>query len=419
MDAGDTNKYVTNTDDALPFLIMAYQLHPSIWSDDTNIPESGNGVPDLLDEINYEIEWLKKMQDDDGGVFIKSGDAWLTEPTALSKQDQPRYYGRKCSSSTIAAAAMYSQAAFAYRDCPSLAGQAAELSSMAEKAWEHFHANQLQTDCDDGEVLCGDADRPVVHQRSVAVRAALWLWLATGKQTYHDYFKGHYTDARPFQDGSGCWDSTTIQEEDALLFYTKQAGADTSVAQHILDAKLNGDPSNELYGFADNDLYRLPLPDGYLWWGSNGIISNYGNMNTNLVEYNLKDNPASYRQCALETVHWLHGVNGLGKVMLSNMYEQGAENSVNEFYHLWFADGSDWDSLLEPPFVGPPPGFLVGGANRWYGGNRYPPAGEPPAKSYADFNDVEGSAWEITENSITYQGPYIRLLAYFVANTTP
>ena len=103
--------------------------------------------------------------------------------------------------------------------------------------------------------------------------------------------------------------------------------------------------------------------------------------------------------------------------MLSNMYEQGAENSVNEFYHSWFWDGSAWDSLLVDPFVGPAPGYLVGGPNQSYGGDITPPAGEPPAKSYIDFNnDWPDNSWEVTENSITYQASYIRLLAYFLSD---
>ena len=39
--------------------------------DDLNIPESGDGVPDLLNEAKWELDWLIKMQKDDGGVFNK------------------------------------------------------------------------------------------------------------------------------------------------------------------------------------------------------------------------------------------------------------------------------------------------------------------------------------------------------------
>ena len=51
-------------------LLLAYEMNPESIGDDTGIPESGNGIPDILDEVKYEIEWLIKMQDErTGGVY--------------------------------------------------------------------------------------------------------------------------------------------------------------------------------------------------------------------------------------------------------------------------------------------------------------------------------------------------------------
>lgn len=72
-DAGDTNKYVTFAATAVHQLLDAYRENPRIWTDDFNLPESNNGIPDIIDEIVYELDWLKRMQDTDGGAFIKIG----------------------------------------------------------------------------------------------------------------------------------------------------------------------------------------------------------------------------------------------------------------------------------------------------------------------------------------------------------
>ena len=134
-----------------------------------------------------------------------------------------------------------------------------------------------------------------------------------------------------------------------------------------------------------------------------------------MIEYNLHPSGHdSYRQRALELLHWFHGVNPLGKVMLSNMYDFGAEHCVNEFYHSWFTNGTEWDSVLTG--TGPAPGYLVGGPNSGYTGNASPPLGEPPAKCYVDSNDIQNS-WEISENGIYYQAAYVRLVAYFASTT--
>ncbi len=82
MDAGDTNKYPTFLPDVIHPLLYAFREHPAVFGDDFNIPESGNGLPDLLDEVKWELEWLEKMQDDDGGVFLKMGPIWRgSEPS--------------------------------------------------------------------------------------------------------------------------------------------------------------------------------------------------------------------------------------------------------------------------------------------------------------------------------------------------
>jgi hypothetical protein len=91
MDAGDTNKYPTFLGEVIHPLLYAYENNPKAFGDDYNIPESGNGLPDVLDEVKYELEWLRKMQDSDGGVFIKLGNVDYSS----AKERKPRYYGPK------------------------------------------------------------------------------------------------------------------------------------------------------------------------------------------------------------------------------------------------------------------------------------------------------------------------------------
>ena len=57
---------------AVADLLFAYQDFPKVLQgDDYGIPESGNGVPDVLDEARYELDWMLKMQDNSGGVYHK------------------------------------------------------------------------------------------------------------------------------------------------------------------------------------------------------------------------------------------------------------------------------------------------------------------------------------------------------------
>jgi hypothetical protein len=72
-DAGDYNKYVWGAvSTAILNMLRAYEDNPDVFRDgDLNIPESGNGVVDILDEIKWELDWLMKMQLPDGSVLYQ------------------------------------------------------------------------------------------------------------------------------------------------------------------------------------------------------------------------------------------------------------------------------------------------------------------------------------------------------------
>ena len=70
-DAGDYGRYVTAGAVALAHLLYAYELKPKAFKLSLDIPESGNGIPDILNECAYELDWMLKMQEKDGGVHHK------------------------------------------------------------------------------------------------------------------------------------------------------------------------------------------------------------------------------------------------------------------------------------------------------------------------------------------------------------
>jgi endoglucanase len=66
------SQYILTAAEALKDLVDGFDIDPSHWvHDDWNLPESGNGVPDLLDEMQWELDWMLRMQDVDGGVYHK------------------------------------------------------------------------------------------------------------------------------------------------------------------------------------------------------------------------------------------------------------------------------------------------------------------------------------------------------------
>jgi len=142
-------------------------------------------------------------------------------------------------------------------------------------------------------------------------------------------------------------------------------------------------------------------------------------MNLDFITFNINPSThAQYKEVAEQYLHWMHGVNPMGMVMLSNMYNYGAEKCANEIYHTWFTDGSIWDNSLTSP-NGPAPGYVPGGPNKSYSGTVAGITNQPPQKAYKDWNaGYPENSWEITEPSIYCQASYVMLLARLMTATT-
>ncbi|MCR5673246.1 MAG: glycoside hydrolase family 9 protein [Lachnospiraceae bacterium] len=70
-DAGDYGRYTVPAAKTIADLLIAYEMYPDAFDFSADIPESGNGMPDVLNEAKYELDWLFKMQSDDGGIYHK------------------------------------------------------------------------------------------------------------------------------------------------------------------------------------------------------------------------------------------------------------------------------------------------------------------------------------------------------------
>jgi len=411
-DAGDTNKYVTFAADTVHQLLAAYQDYPEVFTDDTNIPESGNGLPDILDEVLWEMDWLERMQDDDGGVFLKLGDLEYFEFQLPSTITTPRYYEQKCSSAAIAAAAMFAHMGVVLQNENLLAGDVADYRARAIAAWDWYVDSPIQTNCDDGTVKAGDADWSRSRQHQQQVVAAVYLFALTGEQRFQEVIARRLDDTRLFTDVGMLW--YVPSQTEALTFYTTLANRDSATSDAILARLDLVGRSSALLGFAKNaDLYRAYLPDEQHHWGSSTVRANVGASNMLLVKMGINPQKRNrYTQRGGTHLQYFHGVNPLGLVYLSNMEEYGSERSVRQLFHYWFSDGTVYDNARRSP-IGPPPGYVVGGPNGNYSGSVSPPAGQPVQKSYRDWNteNAASRSWEISEPAIYYQAAYIRLLS--------
>jgi endoglucanase len=428
-DAGDFNKYTSWAAGYTQELLDAYLQNPTVWTDDFNLPESGNGIPDLLDEAKWGLDWLKRMQNADGSVLSILGLGGASPP---SHDTGPSYYGDVNTSATLATAAALAEGAkvFASLNNPAMDAYAADLLARAKNAWNWALANPNVIFYNTDGLGVGQQETDDAGRASLRLLAAIKLFAATGDVTFRNYVDAHYTEARMFAN----WDLSGFSAGDArnMLFYAGLPGATPSVAADIRTRFLDLWGRSDYDGWgaleAQKDPYRAFI--GTYTWASNATKANAGTLFTEEAYYGITRHTADQaNNAAADYLHYLHGVNPFGKVYLTNMYAFGAKNSVNQIWHTWFFDGTAWDDAQKSPY-GPAPGYLVGGpaGNQWSwdGGcpgvspqcgstPPTPPYQQPPQKSYLDFNTGWPlNSWSISEPSNGYQVAYIRLLARFV-----
>ena len=408
-DAGDPNKYTTFTQHALLLLLEAYRAAPAVFSDATGIPESGNGLPDLLDEVRWELDWLMRMQDatGTGGLLLKVGVDDYADVSPPSADQRPRYYYGECTSATLAGAGTFALAALVYRSQPGQAAYGQDLLDRAVQAYARAaHTTEgftrYETACDDGDLKSGDADRDSLRQVQDAVIAAAYLYLATQDPQYRAAVEARLTSLPALLPRG--W--TPYSQPLLLALRAIAPELSRPLRRDLTRYVQQGEAACYQPWQAETDLYRAYLSDNSHHWGSNMVRAAMGSL--------LLD--GGYRQAAAGYLHYLHGFNPMGMVYLTNMYAYGAEHCANEMYHTWFRDGSVWDHALDSP-LGPPPGYLTGGPNVHFTGlvadslHR-----QPPGKAYKDWNSGwPENSWEITEPAIYYQAAYIHLLARLMA----
>jgi endoglucanase len=444
-DAGDYNKYTSWTARNVIVLLRAYSENPTAFGDDSGIAESGNGVPDILDEVKWALDWLARMQNTDGSLLCVQGLDQASPPSAATG---PSYYGPATTAASLTGAAAFAYAAKIYsaRSEADLRAYGGDLATRAKRAWDWATANPsvLYYNNDDTKqpgsagLASGQQEMDDAGRLFAKFEAAVYLYELTGDVSYKDFVESNYTSIIA-SDGPTQWDA---DRQEALLYYTRLPSISPQVKSAILTkfvANMTRNADQLPLVTNNEDPYRSPIKD--YTWGSNQskllqarlyqLLALYGNDAAVAAEAD---------SAAMGYLHYIHGVNPLGLVYLTNMKSVGASHSASTMFHNWFAHGTRWERA-SGAMPGPPPGYLVGGPNPHYSmdkcctaaigtagyrcyfsgayslcNNSYaPPLGQPALKSYREFNEGwPANSWEVTEPSTGYQAHYISVLARYV-----
>ncbi|MEM8891012.1 MAG: glycoside hydrolase family 9 protein, partial [Bacteroidota bacterium] len=200
-DAGDYNKYVNFTHTVVHNLLSAYEKNPDIWTDDFNIPESGNGVPDLLDEIKWELDWLLKMQEADGSGLMKVSVTDFAAASPPTADNAFRRYGPAQASATLTLCSNFAKASIIFGSLSDAGMQtyADTLLARAEKAWNWIQNNPAASFYDNNGFQSANPEVSEYDQDATQFAAAVYLFIKTGEAQYKTFVDANYADIHALQ----------------------------------------------------------------------------------------------------------------------------------------------------------------------------------------------------------------------------
>lgn len=391
-DAGDYNKFSINTTLSAGLLLYLYEMRPRLFTDNQlNIPESDNKVPDLLDEVRWALEWLMKMQNDDGGVFHKvSQKKWVGE-FLPQKDSEERYIFEITSNSTAGFTAVAALGANLFE--PFDSAFANRLNQAALKGWQYLQENPKIQPAGGFKnpkgVIGGEYGDD--NDKDVRLWAAVELYKLTQDERYLQSFTKIFTgfDIKKLPPLS--WKNF---ESLALGAFMK---ADlppeyNEIKQQIFD--LFTVQAERLLKLNESNNYRYLLNKNEFYWGSNSVNLAYAFVLIQLYEQNGNQ---KYYKAALDQLHYT-----LGRNPFNISYVTGIGNSsVRNPYHQ-FSEKLDYEK--------PVPGMLVGGPNNHLD-LRGHKISDYPAKSYEDrFKN-----YLVNEVAINYTAIFAYVAGYFAS----
>ncbi|MDR7130163.1 endoglucanase [Algoriphagus sp. 4150] len=347
-DAGDYNKYVVNSGITVGTLLSLYEDYPAYFQKfDLNIPESGDQIPDLLDEIRWNLDWMITMQDpEDGGVYHKLTTAkfeGMVEPHLAVSQ---RYMVAKSTTAALDFAAVMAQASRVYKAY--FPEESVTYLKAAEKAWNWaktnpdvlYKQNEMNKTFDPDIVTGTYGDTNVDDER---IWAASELFVTTHNLTYWEELE---EADQSFKLPS--WNQVTWLGYYSLLRHQDSISLLPQEWMATLKINLLAAARTQIEGVGST-AFRNPMETNVrnFIWGSNSVAANQGIL---LLYAYKQSNEKVFLEGALDNLDYILGRNATGY-----SYVTGFGSKTPKYPHHRLAESR--------PDLPPLPGFIVGGPN--------------------------------------------------------
>ncbi len=261
-DAGDYGRYVVPAAKAVADLMLAYTAAPSMFNSSLALHDSTDDVPDILTEVRYELEWMQRMQHDDGGVWHKVTCAGFPGFVMPELETDELIIAPVSTAATGGFAAAMAIAARVYAPFDAVFAQA--CLSAARRAWDFLSVTQpIPFNNPEGIITGTYDDECDCDERYWAACA---LYAATGEEAYHDYIRRSYNPR--WAADLGWADVGAYGNAVYLSLSDDMVHAD--LKRMLADELLNA--ADQIVEATDSSEYNISVSD--FIWGSNMLVLN-------------------------------------------------------------------------------------------------------------------------------------------------
>jgi endoglucanase len=352
-DAGDYNKYIVNSGISNATLFSAYEDFPTYFEKlKTQIPESNNGIPDLLNEAIYNLRWMLTMQDpNDGGVYHKCTNAVFDGMVMPGVTKEIRYVVQKSTAASLDFAAVTAQASRILKGFekhfPGLADSCLQASKKAWN-WSLVNPNKLYEQDKMNQTFKPAVITGAYGDNNVTdewIWASAELYVSTKEKEYATGFEKYNTNYKATLPN---WNNVGLLGYYSLLHVSDAIPAFSATAIDQLKSTVINIANQYISKVSENAFQTVMGQSARDFnWGSNSNAANQGIL---LVKAYLISGDQKYINYALTNVDYILGRNATGYCFVTGL---GSKPSMNPHHRQSISDG------IEAPV----PGLLVGGPN--------------------------------------------------------
>ncbi|TDT71386.1 endoglucanase [Hypnocyclicus thermotrophus] len=388
-DAGDYGRYVVPASTTIGHLLLAYKFFPEKFTDNTNIPESNNGIPDILDECKYALEWLLKMQSENGGVYHKVTTSNFVSMIMPDKNNKELILSPISATATANFVAVTAMASRIYNFDKKFSNK---LLQASLKSWKWLENNpNVPGFKNPSSISTGEyGDNNDLDER---FWAAVELYSTTKQEKYHIYIKNIIQDIHNLS--SFGWEDVGGFASTTYLMLDPKYQSNT-IKNIISDKFIN--KTNTLINISKNEGYKITLNKNEYAWGSNMKVMTDAMLL--IITNTLIKNNSKYIETAKFNLDYLLGLNSLDKSFITGF---GSRPVINPHHRPSIAD-----EIPEPI-----PGMVSGGPNSRFQDDTIKnnlSKDTPFAKCYVD---LEGS-YSTNEITTYWNSPAIFVVNYFI-----